>query len=121
MRRLEETGPDKLEIDLKKELKRWVIVMNVFQSFLMMMGLPWKEITLENLDKKMNILDKLTKQDMKKFMVDLRPELLDDEVVTSDIGKKNKQSKMKIRIGRKNEKDKDDKYNKLMKQSAVVI
>jgi len=28
---------------------------------------------------------------------------------------------MKIRIGRKNEKDKDDKYNKLMKQSAVVI
>jgi len=30
MRRLEETGPDKLEIDLKKELKRWVIVMHVF-------------------------------------------------------------------------------------------
>ena len=56
----------------------------------MMMGLPWKEITLENLDKKMNILDKLTKEDMSKFMVDLRPELWDDEAVASDKSKKAK-------------------------------
>jgi hypothetical protein len=95
--------------------------MHVFQSFLMMMGLPWKDINLENLDKKMNILDKLTKDDLRKFMVDLRPELLDDAAVTNENEKKAKVSKMKVRLARKNPKDKDDKYDILMKQTAVVI
>lgn len=85
------------------------------------MGLPWKDINLENLDKKMNILDKLTKDDLRKFMVDLRPELLDDAAVTNENEKKAKVSKMKVRLARKNPKDKDDKYDILMKQTAVVI
>lgn len=86
-----------------------------------MMGLPWKDITLENLDRKMNILDKLTKDDLRKFMVELRPELLDDAAATDDNDKKTKLSKMKVRLARKNAKDKDDKYDALMKQTAVVI
>lgn len=121
MRRLEEVGPDTLEIDLKKELKRWVIVMHVFQSFLMMMGLPWKDINLENLDKKMNILDKLTKDDLRKFMVDLRPELLDDTADSNENEEDKKMSKMKVRLSRKNPEDKIDKYDSLMRQTAVVI
>jgi hypothetical protein len=54
-------------------------------------------------------------------MVDLRPELLDDDIVATDTNKPTKSSKMKIRIGRKNNIEKDDVYGKLMKQSAVVI
>jgi hypothetical protein len=51
--------------------------MNAFQYLMMSMGLPWRDVTLENLNQKMLILDKLTKEDFRKFIVELRPELLD--------------------------------------------
>lgn len=51
--------------------------MNAFQYLMMSMGLPWRDVTLENLNQKMLILDKLKKEDFRKFIVELRPELLD--------------------------------------------
>lgn len=53
-----------------------MIVMNAFQYLMMSMGLPWRDVTLENLNQKMLILDKLTKDDFRKFIVEVRPEFL---------------------------------------------
>ena len=51
--------------------------MNAFQYLMMSMGLPWRDVTLENLNHKMLILDKLKKDDFRKFIVEVSPEFLD--------------------------------------------
>ena len=85
---------------------------------MMSMGLPWRDVTLENLNHKMLILDKLTKDDFRKFIVEVRPEFLDlvegTQVTTTA-------SKMKDRLSRRNMQKIDDEFEKAMKHSNSVI
>lgn len=90
----------------------------------MNMGLPWRDVTLENLNHKMKILDKLTKEDFRKFLVDLRPEFFDESSLPSTKEDKTKPtSKMLTRLARKNVRMQqiDDEFDKAMKMSNEVI
>ena len=67
----------------------------------MNMGLPWRDVTLENLNDKMGILDRLTKDDFRKFLVDYRPGLFDENSIKKE-PKISTGSKMENRLARKN-------------------
>jgi hypothetical protein len=93
---MNETG---LEIDERKEKSRSTVVMMAFKFLMMNMGLPWRDVTLENLEERLEILDKLTKKDFRSFMVAYRPDLyeLEEEGMS-----KQYTSKLAMRLARKN-------------------
>lgn len=87
MRRLEETGPDFLEIDKEVQENRMVILMDIFLRLMQNIGLKQRNVTTQNLFSKMSVLEMLTKNEMQQFrIINPRPELLDpsDLVVVKD-------------------------------------
>lgn len=81
------------------------------------MGLPYKDVNEKNLDEKMKILDRLTKEDFRKFIVEPRPELFDPNYVPREQRKKT----IRERLEMKNARPVEDGYKKQLSMVNSVI
>jgi len=99
MRRLEQTGPEILEIDKDKEENRMMIMTDIFLRLMHNIGLKQRNVTSENLFSKMSVLDLLTNEEMQQFrIVNPRPELLDPSDLV--VEHRDERTKMEKRLAR---------------------